>query len=156
MTGSLKGGDAVTAWVFIAVTILSAGCGRAGPDVQMIRGVLTLDGAPVEGVAVVFTPEDQGLMAAGKTDADGAFVLNASLGARFGEGTTVGKYIVTVSKLTPYKIDRVTGEPTKILLPEPKQLMPRVYTTISDSPLRASVSKGLNEFRFELSSRPVR
>jgi len=58
--------------------------------------------------------------------------------------------------LTPYKIDRVTGEPTDVLLPEPKQLMPRVYTTVSDSPLRASVSKGLSEFRFELSSRPVR
>lgn len=153
MTGSLKGGHAATAWVFIAVTILSAGCGRAGPDVQMIKGVLTLDGAPAEGVAVVFTPEGQGLMAAGKTDADGAFVLNASLGNKFGEGTTTGNYIVTVSKLTPYKIDRVTGEPTSILLPEPKQLMPRIYTTVNDSPLRASVTKGVNEFQFDLSSK---
>jgi len=138
---------------FLAVL---AGCGPPGPDVQMITGVVTLDGQKVSGAKVIFVPEAEGLMAAGKTDADGVFTLNASRGKKFGRGTTVGNYIVTVSKLTPYKIDRVTGEPTDVLLPEPKQLMPRVYTTISDSPLRASVSKGLNEFRFELSSRPVR
>jgi hypothetical protein len=119
----------------------------------MIKGVVTLNGKPAEEVTVIFTPDGDGLMAAGKTDAAGAFSLNASLGKKWGGGTTVGEYVVTVSKLTAYKTDPATGEPTATLLPEPQQLMPHVYTTVNESPLRASVTKGINEFQFELSSK---
>jgi hypothetical protein len=153
MTGNSRRLPRIRAGLLIVCIALHAGCGPAGPDVQMIKGVLALDGKPAEGVTVIFTPDGEGLMAAGKTDAAGAFSLNASLGRKFGGGTTVGEYIVTVSKLTAYKIDPSTGEPTDTLLPEPRQLMPRAYTSVYDSPLRASVTEGVNEFQFDLSSK---
>lgn len=135
----------------LAICLMKAsGCGPAGPDVQMIKGVVTLDGKPVTAATVVFVPEGVGLMAAGKTDEAGAFVLNASDGKKFGRGTTEGDYIVTLSKLTNVKIDPITGEPTDIQLSEPQELIPRTYTTAADSPLRATVVKGLNEYQFNL------
>lgn len=139
-----------TGWLVGVFLAVSLGCGPAGPDVQMIRGTVTLDGEPVEAATVIFAPERAGLMAAGKTDATGAFSLNASQGAKFGRGTTEGDYIVTVSKLTSFKLDPATGDPTDIPLANPKQLMPRVYTTATESPLRATVVKGVNEFEFDL------
>lgn len=139
-----------TAWLVGVFLAVSLGCGPAGPDVQMIRGTVTLDGEPVEDATVIFVPERAGLMAAGKTDASGAFCLNASQGAKFGRGTTEGDYIVTVSKLMSFKLDPATGEPTDTPLAEPQQVLPRVYTTAQKSPLRATVVKGLNEFAFDL------
>lgn len=135
----------------LAVCLVNAlGCGPAGPVVHMIKGVVTLDGEPVSGASVVFVPEGDGLMAAGKTGADGVFALNASDGKKFGRGTTIGDYIVTISKLTNVKLDSITGEPTDIQLSEPQELIPRTYTTAADSPLRATVVKGLNEYQFNL------
>lgn len=153
MAGELRIAVGRHGWLLMAFLlgfIGLVGCGSAGPDVQMISGVVTLDGRPVNGATVIFVPEADGLMAAGRTNAEGLFVLNASVGKKFGRGTTEGDYIVTLSKLTNVKIDPITGEPTDIQLAEPQELIPRIYTTAADSPLRATVIKGLNEYQFNL------
>ena len=83
----------------IAAALVVAGCGPKGPDVQFVEGVVTLDGKPLDGAAVAFVPVDKaGISAAGKTDADGRFRLNATQGKKYGKGTVVGEYVVTVTK----------------------------------------------------------
>lgn len=154
MSGDRRPMPAIVAWMLACVLSSLSGCGPAGPDVQMIKGLVTLDGEPVDGATVIFRPEAEGLMAAGKTDAAGTFAVNASEGQKYGRGTTIGRYIVMVSKLSPFEIDPVTGEPTDVTAAEPKQLMPLIYTTAKNSPLRANVIAGFNEFRFELRSEP--
>ena len=154
MAGNLRDTRALGAWMLPLLLASLSGCGPAGPDVQMIKGLVTLDGEPVDGATVIFVPEAEGLMAAGKTDAAGTFAVNASQGQKYGRGTIVGDYIVTVSKLSLFVLDPVTGEPTDIPAADPKQLLPETYTTALDSPLRATVVKGRNEFHFDLQPEP--
>lgn len=129
----------------------AAGCGPAGPDVQFVRGVVTLDGDPVDGCLVVFSPEEAGgLAAAGTTDTEGQFQLNSRNSQRFGRGAIAGPYRVTVSKLEgepPEDEGRKTSSAAPTI---PKELMPLVYTSKQTTPLRATVVKGTNEFTFAL------
>jgi hypothetical protein len=75
------------------------GCRRSGPVVEMVEGVVALDGDPIEGVTVTFKPvSGTGLMAFGMTRADGRFTLNATRGGKAGAGTAVGDYAVTFTK----------------------------------------------------------
>ena len=71
---------------------------------ELVEGFVVLDGKPVEGATVFFSPVASagegaaGLPAAGRTGFDGGFRLNAGGGAKPGAGTAVGDYIVTVIK----------------------------------------------------------
>jgi hypothetical protein len=148
--------------VGVAFSLAAVGCGSRGPAVQMVEGVVTLDGEPLAGATVSFSPAGSkgALPAAGLTGADGTFRLNAVHGAASGGGTTVGEYVVTVTKdevtdaggsgpldgddLPPYKP------------PVVKHLVPEAYSSASKSPLRATVVAGKNSgdgFRFELTSK---
>ena len=50
---------------------------ESGPAVEYVQGVVTLDGAPLEGATVFFSPKGSaGKGAAGKTQSDGSFTLN--------------------------------------------------------------------------------
>lgn len=70
------------------------GCSSDG--LQPLQGTVTLDGKPLEGAAISFSPIEGGRPATGKTDADGKFTL-ASYKA--GDGLPAGSYKVTVVKL---------------------------------------------------------
>ena len=126
----------------IAAALVVAGCGPKGPDVQFVEGVVTLDGKPLDGAAVAFVPVDKaGISAAGKTDADGRFRLNATQGKKYGKGTVVGEYVVTVTKL--FWREKAT---------EPDHITPIRYESSTTSPLRATIVKGRNTFEFALTS----
>jgi hypothetical protein len=130
-----------TFWL-IAAALVMAGCGPAGPDVQFVEGVVTLDGKPLDGASVAFVPIDKsGISAAGKTDADGRFRLNATQGKKYGKGTVVGDYVVTVTKLF---------WPEKAV--EPTHITPIRYENAKDSPLRVTIAKGPNTFDFAITS----
>mgnify|MGYP006435934167 CR=1 FL=1 len=60
-----------------ALCMALVGCGPSGPPVGQVTGVVTVDGAPVEGVLVTFVPgsNDQGSSTDGYTDADGRYEL---------------------------------------------------------------------------------
>lgn len=141
------------------------GCNR-GPAVQYVEGVVTLDGTPVDGAVVAFTPSGDGRAAAGTTDASGAYRLN-SLTGREGAGTLVGDYLVTVRKWkredpgpAPDENDhrayaawqqRVSRADAR----EPTYITPKAYGDVATSGLKASVKKGRNSgdaFRFDLKS----
>ncbi len=51
----------------LAMVVGLAGCGQKGPKVQYVEGVVTLDGNPVEGATVGFSPveKDKGMAASG-------------------------------------------------------------------------------------------
>lgn len=134
------------------------GCGRRGPAVEMVEGTVLLDGQPVEGATVLFSPEsagsEGGLPAAGRTGRDGVFLLNAAGGAKFGDGTKMGDYIVTIIKqdhdpVPPPDPDKPPSGPPDVKVWD---VLPVVYRHAITTPLRATVKKGKNTFRFELDS----
>jgi len=126
--------------------ILLLGCQR-GPAVVFVEGTLRLDGNLLDGASVAFSPAESssGAAAAGFTDAKGRFVLSAR-GARLGAGTTVGDYVVIVSK-TVIPPDEETKASPKVELATPE-----VYRLKETSPLRATVVRGKNRFEFDLKS----
>jgi hypothetical protein len=135
------------------------GCGHRGPAVEMVEGLVLLDGAPVEGATVLFSPESSGpaggLPAAGRTGPDGVFRLNAAGGAKFGAGTKIGDYLVTVSKqdhdpVPPPDPDKPPSGPPNVKVWD---VLPVVYKDAVTTPLRAAVKKGKNSYRFELDSK---
>lgn len=144
---------------FVGAAIV--GCGRRGPVVEMVEGIVLLDGQPVEGATVLFSPEaggsGGGLPAAGRTGPDGGFRLNAAAGAKFGAGTKIGDYVVTVVKqdhdpVPPPDPDKPPSGPPNVKVWD---VLPVVYKHAITTPLRASVKKGKNSYRFELDSSAV-
>ena len=127
----------------------------------MVEGVVVLDGKPVEGATVFFSPaagggaDDPGLPAAGRTAADGGFRLNAGGGATPGAGTKVGEYVVTVIKQEPDPVPPpgFTASSPTVKEIEVRDLLPAVYKLGATSPLRATVKPGRNTYRFELDSK---
>lgn len=144
-----------------------AGCSGGGPDVQYVEGVVTLDGKPVEGATVGFSPVDAatGLAAVGTTDADGVFRLTAMQGGEPESGTTVGQYKVTVTKTTvtsasaeetqKMQDDPNYGKTSQGISAPPKAIaeVPTKYNNPETSGIEVTVKDGRNdgpEFKFEL------
>lgn len=150
-------GSRILGWCLLAALV--CGCGRRGPRVELVEGVVVLDGKSVEGATVFFSPAASegaaGLPAAGRTAADGSFRLNAGGGATPGAGTKVGDYIVTVIKqesdsLPPPDLNSPPPDFKEILV---RDLLPTIYKLSATSPLRATVKPGKNTYRFELDSK---
>ena len=79
--------------------MIAVGCGKPGPQVQYVEGVVVLDGEPVADATVVFVPEAaDGLVATGRTNAEGRFTLTSVRGGKPNGGALVGDYAVTFSK----------------------------------------------------------
>jgi len=81
---------AVAAAVFAATAAL-VGCGSGAAEV---KGVVTLNGQPVEGATVVFASDDGANIATGFTDASGNFTLTMANV----NGVLPGNYTATVTK----------------------------------------------------------
>jgi hypothetical protein len=104
----------------VAAALVGCGGGTAG-----VSGVVTLDGQPLEGATVSFTPAsgDGGGIGGsyGKTDAQGRYTLKTVNGDR--AGAAIGKHKVTISQ--------AKADPTN---PEgiAKDIVPAKYNTKSD------------------------
>jgi len=89
--------------IFVVLTLLISGCAKQ-PDpykVHSVTGVVTLDGTPIEGVAVTFIPVTAGansMSAGGNTDAQGRYQLTTT-GCKK-SGAMEGDYNVIFSKVT--------------------------------------------------------
>ena len=97
-----KGGLTALCLIFSLV-----GCGgqsdRKEYDTHMVQGVVTLDGKPVPGATVTFTPVDNkvGAPATGMTDEQGNYTLTTIGGGQTsepGSGAVPGEYYVGVAK----------------------------------------------------------
>lgn len=78
-------------YVLFALSFVSLGCGGASdqPDLGTVHGTVSLDGEPLTGVIVIFSPEE-GRQSVGVTDESGAYELKytgESLGAKIGKHT---------------------------------------------------------------------
>lgn len=148
-------GSALLAALFF-VGFMALGCGKPGPQVQYVEGVVLIDGAPVADATVVFVPKEEGgLVATGRSNSEGRFTLTSVRGGKPNGGALVGDYAVTFSK-ADYDLkgtgktrdDDLDGVPLI-------HLIPRQYADVEKSGLRATVKQGRNvgpDFQFELAS----
>ena len=133
------------------------GCGgRASnqPNLVPVSGAITLDGKPLSGVALVFTPtgSTRGTGATGYTDTAGKYELTATHG---GKGTPVGKYQVVATKLVmPDGSDFPVGFSVAPITLGARDILPPKYSAPDRTVLTATVHDGTNTIDFPLSSKP--
>ena len=133
------------------------GCsGGAGFSVEMVEGTITLDGVPVVGATVGFSPIDsEGIPAVGKTNESGKFILTATQGGQYGKGTMLGKYNVSVTKeqlereYTAQELQRMDAGAPPPNIPV-VSVVPKKYNNPKNSGLTAEVVRGKNTFNFVL------
>jgi len=132
------------------------GCKKPGLQVNLVEGVVLLDGAPVADATVEFAPVSaDALTAIGRTDAEGRFRLTSTRGGPPRGGAVAGDYTIVFKKadydLTgtgKTRADDMDGVPLKYEIP-------KRYGDLRTSGITATVKRGRNDgpdFRFELTS----
>lgn len=134
------------------------GCtgGTSAIKTDTVTGTVTdIDGSPLAGASVNFSPVVQGAgnPAYAITDSNGAYQLQTLLG-KPGAGTTPGEYAVTISKseMIPTGQKEKDSEGKMIDILTPKSLIPVAYGSAATSPFKVNVVSGKNEFNFQLKS----
>lgn len=163
----LRGRRAIhrVSWKPLLTLIALAGCSNNG--LVTVTGVVTLDGQPLPGATVAFTPTGPGIPARAVSGADGRFVMTS--GGR-GKGARPGDYSVTILKLesrlvSPQEartlkpgpdreIDRVARDDDAVTVIE--YLVPKRYASAGSSGLSARVPGTGAEVRFDLKREPDR
>jgi hypothetical protein len=140
------------------------GCGGdKGPKANFVEGVVTLDGAPIEGVSVGFSPvAEKGVGAVGRTDAAGTFKLSAMQGGKSEAGAVAGEYYVTFQKTSTSTTSLTPDDPNykkmaavKSERPKVTYAVPQAYGAPTTSGFRVTVKEGKNsgdQFKFNLKS----
>lgn len=144
---------------------LFVGCG-SGLNVQKVTGKVTLDGTPISGATVSFSPtSDKGKGATGITDASGVYTLTDTRSDAVGSGAELGSYDVAVLwyKSTGPDLSQMSGEGTGAKATEdaasrqqvtgPATQLPMAYQNPKTSGLTATVKSGANTFDFPLDSK---
>lgn len=139
----------------VAVSLLTlqlTGCGRVNdqPELGQVTGTVTLDGAPLKGIEVVFFP-DSGRPARGKTDAEGKYELRY---IREVFGTKVGHNRVEIApnEEDSEGDDSSENDSAKQTRKRGKVKIPARYNT--ETVLEADVQPYENVFDFKLESKP--
>ncbi len=130
--------------IFLGLTTFLFGCTPDGPELGEVTGVIKLDGEPVEGAYVSYSPlfpDGIELNAAGPTDAEGRYEMQYSIKRN---GVLLGPHRVTVSTLDDIKMP--DGRNKKI-----PERIPVIYRN-EKSPLEITVKAGKNDGSFDLSS----
>ncbi|MDR1958382.1 MAG: carboxypeptidase-like regulatory domain-containing protein [Planctomycetaceae bacterium] len=142
--------------IIISLVIAFAGCTQRSPyDTAYVDGVVLMDGSPMQGVSVTFSPVTNsagGNSAGGVTDISGKFTLTTG-GAPVGSGALDGEYDVTFRKVevreTTFEESLTGKQPNEI------DLVPKKYGNAKTSGIApVKVEKGgKNSFKFELKSK---
>lgn len=129
------------------LAVLSIGCGKSGPQLTPVEGVVTLDGTPLEGATVLFQPDAGGKPAVGLSDAAGKFVLKT---LEEGDGAQVGMNSVSVTKQIKGEssADVEEGEIADVVLETPAK-----YASPKLSGLSVDVQPGMPSVTLELTSK---
>jgi len=78
----------------VGLAFVVAGCGQSGPNLGLVRGVVTLDGKPVANGSIHFTPVAGGRGSHARADVNGRYSLEFLPGR---PGATVGTHRVSIS-----------------------------------------------------------
>lgn len=113
-----------------------SGCGKGGPELAYVTGVILLDGVPAPRAAVIFTPLTGGRPASGGTNEKGEFELYY---AGRNKGFPPGEFGVTIDNSQP---------PGK---PAPKPQVPALYRQPGNCTV--SVTPGKNQLTIELTAK---
>ncbi|MDR2755303.1 MAG: carboxypeptidase-like regulatory domain-containing protein [Planctomycetaceae bacterium] len=142
----------------IVLLILFVGCTKTNPyDTTFVEGTVQLDGVPVEGVNVNFTPIGNGNSAGGLTDSSGKFRLTTG-SAPVGSGAIAGEYNVTFSKIEIEGSNLTFEESQKQFGSRPPKtiyIVPKKYDNAANSGIApVTIEKGKkNVFNFDLSTK---
>jgi len=136
--------------------LLTCGCGSDKLKTERVTGIVTMNGKPVAGAVVTFSPVDRTKShpATGHTDDKGKYTLQTLLGD-VDAGTTPGDYKVMVTKTKDVETGRVQKVTVGDQVEEVKemkseQLLPKRYSSISSTPLKKTVIAGSNVIDIEL------
>ena len=149
----------------VVLALALAGCGSDRPQTIRVSGTVTLDGSPVEGATVGFTPAGGGRLATGTTDASGKFTLTTF---EDGDGAVPGTHTVTVTKMRlsggegDASVDDSEGGQRDVMLsggmgpgqqePTVEWLVPQKYSNPHSSDLSCEVKRGMEQPTFALTS----
>jgi len=148
----------------VAGLLIIQGCGGNPLGTVRVSGTVTLDGNPVEGASVSFSPVGgEGRESFGVTDVQGRFVLTTP-GTDTGSGAIPGEYHVTLSKWTNPAAEvntdgmDVMSAQAEILrrfprgMPPSENLLPERYFNRAETPIApVTVQRGgRNNFTFGL------
>ncbi|MEX2169163.1 MAG: carboxypeptidase-like regulatory domain-containing protein [Pirellulales bacterium] len=123
-----------------ALSMIGCGSGHL-PELGTVSGIVTLDGQPLEGATVQFTPS-LGRVSRARTGSDGAYELRyvgSERGALLGEH----KVMIITSWMDE---DPATGRITN----HPEKLPPKYH---AESELKRTVEAGDNRFDFATTSK---
>lgn len=143
------------------VALTLTGCG-SGSDTIPVTGTVTLDGKPLEGASVNFSPAEAGTPARAVTDASGKFELTTNEPK---DGALPGSYNVGVTKMDKDSVDStaapdgsaeegmmLSGPGAGRVAPRPKSLIPDKYTNPNKSGITVEVKEGMEPVTIELTS----
>ena len=134
---------------------LTAGCGYRRPALTKSRALVTLDGEPVAGAAVMLMPTTGGRPVSGVTD-DSGWALFSTFGSR--DGIPAGEYKVVVSKLVlkEYAAKRAAADSMALFSDSDyDNLLPTRYASHTSTDLAVTVDRGTREITLALASKPV-
>lgn len=137
----------------LSLVLLAIGCSPRRPTTVPVSGIVTLDGEPVAGAAVMFEPEAGGVPARASTAADGSYKLSTF---RRGDGALVGRHRVTVAKIVieGLKVDEAGLEAGPLTGPiQERSAIPSSYGNPATSGLMAEINAATSTIDLPLTSR---
>ncbi|QDT78866.1 hypothetical protein CA11_22050 [Gimesia maris] len=131
----------------LALSFSLAGCGGGvddQPELGQVKGTVTMDGSPLAGVSVTFSP-DSGRPATGKTDVAGNYEL---IYIRNTPGCKLGHNTVMISNSGEEDEMEMEGDDAVMPTTTEENEIPAKYN--SKTTLEADVQPGENTFNFDL------
>jgi hypothetical protein len=133
--------------------LLNSGCGAdpSMPKLGKVTGKVTYKGEPLKGGSVTFTPDAAkggatGQNALGQIESDGSYELTTF---NTGDGAILGQHVVTVQAYADTDAFKPKADGTySYKLPKPT--IPLKYTKSDSTPLRLTVTEGVNKLDIEL------
>lgn len=146
--------------LFLVTTLalLNTGCGGGTrPKLGTVSGRITLDGKPVDGAHIEFTPVLDGRPSAGTSDSSGSYILSykgSVKGARIGEhDVTMTTFREELNVVEPTgdeePTDNTDREDSIKIIPGRAEEIPEKYAR---EKIRVTVEPGSNTINLELTS----
>jgi hypothetical protein len=139
----------LTAFVAGLLALPLGGCGDAASKLVPVSGSVTMDGKPLPGAVVTFTPTGTtpGVGGSGLTGQDGAFVL--AEGRRAARGVPPGDYKVVITRLLKPDGSPVPAD-AKPIEAGGNESLPPEYSDPLKTTLKATVRVRGGTFEFPL------